>query len=302
MSGCNATGEALCGGVGQCTVVEGVAACVCPEEYAILYDCERTHYSVEPEMALVIGILTLIVFAMASVLFLYEYIWSFIRRPKTRWSLLQMFKLVSLVFVLTRVWAGIHLIVNSHIGHDRLWGGLFRQATANSGTFAMFVALGMVVTLWYDRPIHELLGLILRFAMAVAIQKIDTAGSASVTYVKWGITISGVIVFIIGTAGGIYNVFLRTTAVVFTYAAIGALYAFSIIGIAIVALAKSRKFWYSSKSKATSASSEFARKAKIMIVWVCVSGVYVLFAAAVSFSNVSSSNVYFSTTYSFPLL
>eukprot|EP01128_Nolandella_sp_AFSM9_P011947 TRINITY_DN8831_c0_g1_i2.p1 TRINITY_DN8831_c0_g1~~TRINITY_DN8831_c0_g1_i2.p1 ORF type:complete len:438 (+),score=70.28 TRINITY_DN8831_c0_g1_i2:104-1315(+) len=273
--------EALCGGIGQCSVVEGVAECACPEEYAVLLNCEKTHYGVEPELALVVSVVMLIPFVLLTILYSYEYIWGFVRRPKTRWSLLQVFKLVMLFFVLTRVWGCLHNLINIRIGQTGLWGGPARQVVVSAGLMSMLVALAMVVSLWFD--------------MVLSIQNIDSESSSSSRNVRWGLMISGGVLFVVGVSAKIYTVFLRTLAVVMIYTIAPVLYTIVFIVIAVVSLSKSRKFWSPTQKKKSSAASEFTRKVKIMIGWVCVCTVYILSAIILNLSNFKSSSMFFIT-------
>eukprot|EP01128_Nolandella_sp_AFSM9_P003072 TRINITY_DN1354_c1_g6_i1.p1 TRINITY_DN1354_c1_g6~~TRINITY_DN1354_c1_g6_i1.p1 ORF type:complete len:414 (-),score=56.52 TRINITY_DN1354_c1_g6_i1:187-1428(-) len=243
----------VCAGIGQC-LPEDEGVCTCPKGYSVLYDCEVTHYGVLPTTAFVTSLVFLIPFVIFSFIYTYEYVWNFVKRPKLRLSLLQIFNITMLTFCYTRAYGCFHFLVNSRIGHTQVWGAVARQLTVSIGLGAMLVGLAMVVSLWYD--------------MVLSIRHINSKKSQSAKVIRISLVVGGIFTFVVGVAGAIYGVFLKTSWVTIAYTLIAVVYAGGFFMIASVSIHKSRSIWCGPKSEESKATQEFSRKVKVMIGWI----------------------------------
>eukprot|EP01128_Nolandella_sp_AFSM9_P005017 TRINITY_DN236_c0_g3_i1.p1 TRINITY_DN236_c0_g3~~TRINITY_DN236_c0_g3_i1.p1 ORF type:complete len:420 (-),score=55.58 TRINITY_DN236_c0_g3_i1:98-1357(-) len=245
----------VCGGVGQCLPVDD-GECTCPKGYSVLFDCEVTHYGLLPSTALVTSVVFLIPFVVLSFVYTYEYIWNFVKRPRLRLSILQVFNLAMTLFCYTRAWGCIHFLVNSRIGHTKVWAPIARQLTVSVGLVSMLFALAMVVSLWYD--------------MVLSIRRINAKKSKSAKYIRIGLFVGGIISAVIGVAGAIYGLFLKTTWVTLIYTVVFVIYAGTFFTIASISIHKSRSIWCGPKGEESKAKREFTWKVKVMIGWICI--------------------------------
>eukprot|EP01128_Nolandella_sp_AFSM9_P012738 TRINITY_DN956_c0_g1_i1.p1 TRINITY_DN956_c0_g1~~TRINITY_DN956_c0_g1_i1.p1 ORF type:complete len:364 (-),score=40.23 TRINITY_DN956_c0_g1_i1:698-1720(-) len=274
---CNSTLPAaeVCGGIGQC--VEDL--CVCPKGYAVLHDCEVTHYAVEPTAALVISCIFFFPYLIFSILCTYEYVWWYIRRPSMRWSRLQIFELMMIFFAYTRLWGTVHYMINSQIGHTRLWGSPARELTYSLGFAAILIGMAMVVSLCYD--------------MVISVQRLDSNKTRTSRYVNLTLLVGGIITTIVMITGAIYGLFLKTQTVSLIYTGVSALYAIVFLVLGIYSVVVSRKLWHVADTHKHRATFEFRKKVKIMISWNVTGTIYIIVALFFNVSDLHESIFYF---------
>eukprot|EP01128_Nolandella_sp_AFSM9_P001725 TRINITY_DN1204_c0_g1_i2.p1 TRINITY_DN1204_c0_g1~~TRINITY_DN1204_c0_g1_i2.p1 ORF type:complete len:204 (-),score=25.37 TRINITY_DN1204_c0_g1_i2:722-1333(-) len=178
-----------------------------------------------PVASMVVGLIFLVPFLALSFIYTYEYICNFMKRPKLRRSVLQVFNLTMLFFCYTRVWGCIHYIVNSQVGHTRVWGTVTRYLSRNFGLMAMMMSLAMVVSLWYD--------------LVLSILSIDSRKSKSAKHIRRGLSVGGLVVFAIGIPTTILSVVLQIKWMPRVSASVFAIYTICFVTIACISVNKS---------------------------------------------------------------